>query len=251
MESTVGWLIGMVVVGVAAWVISAHRTRTRLEDGGEGPGRPASGGASRAGGEERVARAALDRMHDYLRVHVLDPLRSVVDRTSKEDRPKVEGAMAAVDELRVLLEEDSGDRRRLPVNDALREVAEQFAAESPLEVTVDLPDEPVHARLARDAFEDAIFLILLNAEDFAGRGTVRVSLEEEGRWARIRIRDRGPGFSEEALDRALDPFYSTREGALGLGLAHAHRAIDRHGGEVRIRNAAGGAEVEIRIPVDR
>jgi signal transduction histidine kinase len=96
---------------------------------------------------------------------------------------------------------------------------------------------------------DALYLVLHNAARFGGTATVDVSVLAESGSARIRVRDRGPGFSDEALRRAFDPFYSTAEDGLGLGLPHARRVVEGMGGRIELRNvAAGGGEVEISFP---
>ena len=65
----------------------------------------------------------------------------------------------------------------------------------------------------------------------------------------VRVRDRGKGFSEEAFQRAFDPFYSTTDDGLGLGLPHARRIIEGMGGRIQLRNVPdGGGEVEISFP---
>jgi signal transduction histidine kinase len=79
---------------------------------------------------------------------------------------------------------------------------------------------------------------------------VQLTLGEEGGRAFLRVQDSGPGFTAEALLKAMDPFYSTSPGGLGLGLPHARRAVNSQGGEVFLRNGErGGAEVEIRLPL--
>jgi two-component system C4-dicarboxylate transport sensor histidine kinase DctB len=65
----------------------------------------------------------------------------------------------------------------------------------------------------------------------------------------VKVRDRGPGFTEEAFERAFDPFFSTTDDGLGLGLPHARRAVEGMGGRIELRNVPdGGAEVELSFP---
>jgi two-component system sensor histidine kinase FlrB len=70
------------------------------------------------------------------------------------------------------------------------------------------------------------------------------------RWLQIRVRDNGPGISEEILDRIFDPFFTTRAQGTGLGLAVVAMTVSNHGGEVTARNRAeGGAEFLINLPI--
>lgn len=72
--------------------------------------------------------------------------------------------------------------------------------------------------------------------------------------ARIAIRDHGPGVPDDALERIFAPFYRVDEardaasGGLGLGLAIARSAVERHGGTITARNAHPGLCVEIVLP---
>jgi signal transduction histidine kinase len=77
-----------------------------------------------------------------------------------------------------------------------------------------------------------------------------VSLRGEVRAGEVvlHILDCGPGFSKEALANAFTPFFTTREGGTGLGLALSHRIIEQHGGSIRLDAHPGGGAVTIRLP---
>ena len=70
-----------------------------------------------------------------------------------------------------------------------------------------------------------------------------------GRWARLRVRDGGPGIPADALPRVFDPFFTTKNGGgggaahLGLGLPIALGIARRHGGGLRLRACPGGGTV--------
>jgi serine/threonine-protein kinase RsbT len=107
-------------------------------------------------------------------------------------------------------------------------------------VNIDNPDDIVEARkaghqLALDLgftltdvtmIATAISEIARNITSYAGRGAVRVAVEDrEGRKALvIRAEDDGPGIAD--IERAMEDGYSTGRG-LGLGLPGARRLMDR------------------------
>ena len=65
----------------------------------------------------------------------------------------------------------------------------------------------------------------------------------------IEVRDRGPGFSTQALENALIPFYSTKQSGTGLGLTLCREIVEAHGGRLRIANRdGGGAAVTLWLP---
>lgn len=65
----------------------------------------------------------------------------------------------------------------------------------------------------------------------------------------IRVLDNGPGFSDEVLPRLFDPFFTTRAGGTGLGLAVVAMTAANHGGEARARSHPGGAEFLLDLPL--
>lgn len=85
--------------------------------------------------------------------------------------------------------------------------------------------------------------LLLNAIQAMPRGgRVTITVKEPC----IEIADQGAGFSEAALARLGEPFYSEKEGGMGLGLAVSREIVEAHNGRLSVTNAAtGGALVRL------
>ena len=66
----------------------------------------------------------------------------------------------------------------------------------------------------------------------------------------ITIEDDGPGFSDIAMEKALEPYFTTRKAGNGLGLAIVYKIISDHGGEILLGKSEKltGAKVSIFIP---
>jgi signal transduction histidine kinase len=65
----------------------------------------------------------------------------------------------------------------------------------------------------------------------------------------IAVRDSGPGFDPQHLDRLFDAFYTTKAHGLGLGLAISRRIIEAHGGRLwATANTPHGAVVQFTVP---
>jgi two-component system nitrogen regulation sensor histidine kinase GlnL len=88
--------------------------------------------------------------------------------------------------------------------------------------------------------------------------TTRMSLDErlvgEGRrgvpTVMVAISDTGPGIPRERLQRLATPFFTTRPGGTGLGLAVARHWVTRHGGALRITSQVGeGTTVRVALPL--
>jgi signal transduction histidine kinase len=68
-------------------------------------------------------------------------------------------------------------------------------------------------------------------------------------WVVVTITDDGPGLSAEIADRVFQPYVSTKETGLGLGLAICRRIVEAHDGEIAVENdPAGGAVFTVRLP---
>ena len=65
----------------------------------------------------------------------------------------------------------------------------------------------------------------------------------------ITISDNGPGFREDILQRAFEPYVTTKARGTGLGLAIVKRIVEEHGGKISAENAAtGGARIRVLLP---
>lgn len=101
----------------------------------------------------------------------------------------------------------------------------------------------------RERLVQALANLLLNAiQAQPNGGKVTVSTQRSGQEVEIIIDDEGTGFSEQALGRAGEPFFSEKEGGMGLGLASAFEVARAHGGVLLVQNRQPhGARVVIRL----
>jgi signal transduction histidine kinase len=128
-------------------------------------------------------------------------------------------------------------------------VSREFVTDQGTGVRLLLRDAVVRATVNPAALMDALYLVLHNASRFGEGQTIDLTVAGDEGHAKITVRDHGEGFSEEAFRRAFDPFYSTSDDGLGLGLPHARKVIEGMGGRIELRNVPdGGAEVEISFP---
>jgi signal transduction histidine kinase len=117
-----------------------------------------------------------------------------------------------------------------------------------LRVVVDfLPSGELPRRVANfdtAQIEQALINLLKNArESGADSGSIELAVGDSARGFTLEVRDRGPGFSQAALENALVPFYSTKETGTGLGLTLCREIVEAHGGRLRIANREGGGAI--------
>jgi len=99
-------------------------------------------------------------------------------------------------------------------------------------------------------FKQALWNLCLNGvEAMPAGGELRVSATVEPERLRVAVSDTGEGIPPAHLPHVLEPFYSTKPGGSGLGLALVHRTVQDHGGEVDVQSVPGaGTTVVITLP---
>ncbi len=108
----------------------------------------------------------------------------------------------------------------------------------------------------RALLQQALANLIHNAIQYTpAGGKVEVELRPEGPWARVSIRDTGPGIPAQDLPHVFERFYRVEKsrsrdtGGSGLGLSISQRILEAHGGEIRMESIWGkGTEVEVRLP---
>ena len=93
-------------------------------------------------------------------------------------------------------------------------------------------------------------LCLNSLEAMPRGGQLKVSSELSNRFVKLRIDDTGCGIVPENLAHVWDPFFTTKERGMGLGMAIVKSAVERHGGQISISSSPGkGTTVEIALPL--
>ena len=101
---------------------------------------------------------------------------------------------------------------------------------------------PAEIRFSLDAqqFRQAIWNLCLNAvEAMPDGGELTVAAARRGEGLEISVEDTGIGIGAAELTEIFEPFFSTKTGGSGLGLALVHRIVTDHGGRVDVRSEVG------------
>ena len=208
------------------------------------------GWAPRGVEREAALREAIERVSAYLTTRVRGPLGAAgPDSDADELREHIAHALGALEDLDYFVSEMSEVSEGTNLGDLAQGVSREFASDQEIPVRLAMSAAQIRAEVNPPALMDALYLVLHNAGRFGGGNTIDLTVDETDGRARIVVRDRGDGFDEEAFSRAFDPFYSTSDEGLGLGLPHARKVVERMGGRIELRNVPdGGAEVEISFP---
>ncbi len=204
---------------------------------------------------------------------VRNPLAVIVNACASLRRPQLAEGDRTM--LLDIVEEEAARLNRL-VTDLLRFARPVKVSRSPVammallqraearlsegvELTLDISDDPdvqtlwVDAGLLPLVFENLVSNAC-QAMQQGGAVHISASIEEVGnrRDVVITIRDSGHGMDEDVMERAVDPFFTTRPSGTGLGLAIVERVIKGHGGSLDITSRPGrGTDVVLKLPVGR
>jgi len=181
--------------------------------------------------------------------HTRDQLAKLVSEARRMKR--------ITDNLLRFSRQSTRDKQAVQLSPVLQEVLalrEYYTRTRNVRVELDIaPDFPLLA-----VNEDEIKQILLNLfnnssdalEGMDGTKQISIRAYQHGPRAVIEVEDSGPGFDN--LNRALDPFYTTKPvgKGTGLGLSVCYGIVKERGGDLKIENVKPrGARVTIELPV--
>ncbi|HYL92430.1 MAG TPA: ATP-binding protein, partial [Alphaproteobacteria bacterium] len=118
-------------------------------------------------------------------------------------------------------------------------------------IETDIAHDLWPAQIDASQMSHALHNILLNARQaMPGGGTIEVRAKNiitvtgspplvPGEYIRISVRDCGCGISPDDLPRIFDPYFTTKPGGTGLGLAVAHAIVAKHQGHITVQSAVG------------
>ena len=117
-----------------------------------------------------------------------------------------------------------------------------------------VPEEDAPGILAHTAMlRQIIISILANATDVMPEGgEIAVRWASSAEALKLQITDSGPGIADDVRNALFRPFFSTKSGGLGMGLALVKRMVEQWGGEIVLRRApVRGTCVELTLPLSR
>ncbi len=140
------------------------------------------------------------------------------------------------------------------VRDALDLVVFQFRADG-IAVRMNLQDDAPPVRVDPDELVGVFVNIFGNAHRVLrlhpGERALEITTQSDGEHVYTTVRDTGPGMPNDVRARLFDPFFTTREGGIGLGLAVSRDAVRRVGGDIHLDDVTigTGASFTIKLPV--
>ena len=121
-----------------------------------------------------------------------------------------------------------------------------------IDCQISIEPGPLDVEVDREGIEQLLLHLALNARDAMpqrGRLTIEIGPDCRTSSVRIQVRDTGSGMTKDAQSRMFEPFFSTKETNVGLGLTAVYGVVKQHGGQVDVTSQPGhGTTVCIYLP---
>ncbi len=187
-----------------------------------------------------------------------ETLSESVQRDLSRIYAQAERAAHIVRSLQIFARQEAVVRQLVDVNEILESVLELQATQLRLdhiEVVTDLAPQPLGVMGDFNHLQQVFFHLITNAREamvaHRGEGRLEVISRRAGDVVEVRIRDNGPGLSDEVKQHLFDPFFTTKEvgEGTGLGLSVCYGIITGHEGRIGVESNLGeGTTFIVELP---
>jgi len=208
-----------------------------------------------------------ERLEMKLSGKVAAPEQAILTKSVKTIVDQVDAMKRLVNEFRDYARLPAADLKPVDLNSLVADVFQLYGGEhasSMLRCELDERCPPIRGDAQQ--IRQVIHNLLQNAQDAAeaaavGNGrsaevVLRTRLGDSGQRVRLTVQDSGPGFAENILKRAFEPYVTTKTKGTGLGLAVVKKIADEHGARIELSNrivdgAVAGAQVSLSFAMAR
>ncbi|CAM8313382.1 NtrY Signal transduction histidine kinase involved in nitrogen fixation and metabolism regulation [Candidatus Methylopumilus planktonicus] len=187
-------------------------------------------------------------------------------KLNKDDTEILEKAVSTivnqVDAMKTMVNEFS-EYARAPklnlestdINETIIEISHLFE-NSGIKITTNLLKGLPKIKVDANMMRQVLINLIQNAEDAMVSNTkkpsIKINTNKYKNYLVLSIEDNGPGFSEDILKKAFEPYVTTKSHGTGLGLAIVKKIIEEHEGIIVVENIkSGGAHINIQLPISK
>ena len=187
-------------------------------------------------------------------------------KLNKDDTEILEKAVSTivnqVDAMKTMVNEFS-EYARAPklnlestdINETIIEISHLFE-NSGIKITTNLLKGLPKIKVDANMMRQVLINLIQNAQDAMVNNTkkpsIKINTNKYKNYLILSIEDNGPGFSEDILKKAFEPYVTTKSHGTGLGLAIVKKIIEEHEGIIVVENIkSGGAHINIQLPISK
>lgn len=184
----------------------------------------------------------------------LPEIREILDDIVKDDRR----AGKVLDRIREQLNKNVSERMSVRLNDVIDDALALLHSDLIIRKTsIDLQLSPDLPLVFADPvqLQQVILNLVINAEDAmegmsASKSRIVISTIRYEHLVEVSVCDSGKGIPGDQLEKVFEPFHTTKEGGMGVGLAINRTIIESHDGRMWSENLSeGGARLVFSLPV--
>jgi signal transduction histidine kinase len=186
----------------------------------------------------------------------LEEMREILGDIRRDD----ERASGIIQRLRRMLKKGDAENLVLDINEAVMEVIKFLsvqASASNITLTNALAPGPVPVRGDRIQIQQVILNLIVNGMEATagapdGKRKIIARSKANGASVTVSIADSGHGIPYSELKEVFQPFFTTKEHGMGMGLSIARTIVEAHEGRIWAENQPGGGAVfHLSFPLAR
>lgn len=200
--------------------------------------------------------ANIEAVEAMLKTHSPDlkEIRQIVADIKRDDHR----ASEVIRRLRSLLKKTPFDAKAIDLNDIVRETVDFVVAVARMRgvpLRLSMTDTALPIRGDAIQLQQVIMNLMLNAADAMAhtrseQRLIEIRTERVRNMAELSVWDTGPGIPPDRLKEIFDPFVTTKENGMGMGLSIARTIVEAHSGTISATNRKGeGAAFLIMLPL--
>lgn len=146
-------------------------------------------------------------------------------------------------------------KTRMSVQETVQETLEVVRADRELfkhiQCAVEMPEEPIELIADKELLKTAFLNLMVNAiQAMPGGGELKVTCKLQDALVLIEFQDTGVGIPKENLGKLFTPFFTTKTGGYGFGLAEVLKTVQAHGGDIKVISEEGrGTSFILKLPI--
>lgn len=198
-----------------------------------------------------MAQATVSEMLSTLAYQLQEPLKIISDTDDlKIAKQQAEDASYLVTQIGGFVNTKKYDYTAHNISAVIKSAVNIFALDHKNNISLDLTNADSNIFCAQLEIQRVILNVLQNAVEAKDNSAITISVEIVNGEIELTITDDGPGFSEAVLENIFEPFFSTKEKHLGMGLPVCCSIIEKHGGRVSVASEEGkGSQFRFNLPL--